>query len=495
MSTADRLLPPPCEEELSVVASERRRVEHSATVVVHSQFSRFAARAAARLMLEDGSGVRTVVVRHVAGEEDVHVLALATKHSTAMTSLVLCDLHTMDVDGVAAFARALEGHASLMSLKLMEVVHGGRGLVEAALVPASRLEMLDVGGTAIHDEGARAVAAALSAGSPPLTYLRLTEGDLGEAGALAIGDALAGNRTLTELALESNDLGGEGVAAIAAALEAGCAVRRLVLRECMRSRGGETGSRAIGRALGSNATLESLDLSLNETIGDAGAAAIALGLEANTTLTKLNLSVCRIAAAGTRALGNALRRNAALVWLDLDGNETDAGVADLAGGLAANRTLRVLTLFNAGVDLDGARALFRALERNAALERLDLAQNRDMGEDFGPALADALRANRSLTWLDLARGGLAPEGQRAVAAALDVNFTLVRLDVDESSEFAGVAVNRNRALWTLARDQRAELERAPDENVPWLIPDLVRIVAGYAGPAADAAEPWLQRRY
>jgi hypothetical protein len=86
---------------------------------------------------------------------------------------------------------------------------------------------------------------------------------------------------------------------------------------------GDQGAITLGEALKDNATLTHLDLSWNK-IGDEGASGIGKGLKANSTLTSLSLWSNEIGHAGAIGLGEGLKANATLtsLWLGWQGCNT-----------------------------------------------------------------------------------------------------------------------------------------------------------------------------
>ena len=108
---------------------------------------------------------------------------------------------------------------------------------------------------------------------------------------------------------------------------------------------------AVGGALlivdGGNTTLSTLVLSATQP-GELGGVAIAAILFDNSSLTRLDMSGqangCGIGSIGARKLAAALRRNAALTNLNVEGNGIgDAGVRAIAKALREeNRTMKAL---------------------------------------------------------------------------------------------------------------------------------------------------------
>ena len=166
---------------------------------------------------------------------------------------------------------------------------------------------------------------------------------VGDAEAGGIGALLIFGTALTQLDLHHNSIGDEGAIAIASALSRNRTVSSLLLGS---SYGGNmigpTGATALARALHSNSTLTQLHLNYNE-VGAAGATAFARALEANMTLTELNLCGNDIETEGAIALADALLRNSTLAVLEVNENEIDQeGARAFARCLRANTALTEL---------------------------------------------------------------------------------------------------------------------------------------------------------
>ncbi|EGD77569.1 hypothetical protein PTSG_08667 [Salpingoeca rosetta] len=143
--------------------------------------------------------------------------------------------------------------------------------------------------------------------------LSLSKARLGEAGALALAEALQENNTLHALDLSGADLG-------------------------------EAGGHHIAEVLKVNQALHTLNLS-ETRVGLDGAYLICLALKQNQTLHTLNLCSTLLGENGALALAGALKENRTLHTLDLDCNflSDTAGTA-IAQSLQQNKTLRALEL-------------------------------------------------------------------------------------------------------------------------------------------------------
>jgi Ran GTPase-activating protein (RanGAP) involved in mRNA processing and transport len=166
-------------------------------------------------------------------------------------------------------------------------------------------------------------------------------------------------------------------------------------------------------------------------VADAGAEALATVLAANTTLKKLSLSDNGIGLVGARALAAALDKNATLTELDLEeGNIGAEGARAVAEALGKNASLTSLNLSFSSIGTEGTRSLAAALEKNATLTKLNLYRN-DIGVEGARSLAAALIKNATLTRLDLYESDIGgAQGERLLAAALNSNRTLQELSIE-----------------------------------------------------------------
>eukprot|EP00435_Cladocopium_sp_Y103_P068765 s159_g32.t1 len=155
---------------------------------------------------------------------------------------------------------------------------------------------------------------------------------------------------------------------------------------------------ALGDGLKSNGSLQWLELE-NNSIGAAGAEAPGLG------------ACC--------ALADGLKSNGSLVWLDLNGNSIgDAGAEALADGLKSNGSLQTLWLQFNSIGDAGVQALADGLKSNGSLKELYLSSiNNSIGDAGAEALAAGLRENRSLRRLRLGKSlRVTPGGQALLEA-------------------------------------------------------------------------------
>jgi len=173
---------------------------------------------------------------------------------------------------------------------------------------------------------------------------------------------------------------------------------------------GTEGAQLIAAALGSNSSLEHLELAGNILGGHytaqgfvpdlSGVTALAEALKQNSTLTTLGLRYNKLDAEAAQHLSNALVSNQSLVELHLSNNDLDAEAAKhLSNALVSNQSLVELRLANNLLgckresgrwvsDLSGVTALAEALKQNGTLAVLDLRSNH-LGDAAKKQLQDA----------------------------------------------------------------------------------------------------------
>ncbi|POM23467.1 hypothetical protein BTM25_46200 [Actinomadura rubteroloni] len=261
----------------------------------------------------------------------------------------------------------------------------------------------------------------VAARSPHAAHLLLGTNAIGDAGALAVGAALAGGHGLRTLYLGCNRIGPDGAAALADRLGGDGTVRALWLK---RNPVGDAGARSLAAMLRRNTALRTLDL-VNTGLGVDGLRALVDALTVrDTPLERLFLGGNGLAADAVPLLA-ALVRDAGVRELYVPANHLgDAGAAALAGAVAADRPAR-LGLGGNGIGPAGAVALAGALD---GLEALDLgrpaseralgAPPNTTGDPGAAALAEALPGS-PLRRLELRHTGVTGRGAKTVLARVD----------------------------------------------------------------------------
>jgi Ran GTPase-activating protein (RanGAP) involved in mRNA processing and transport len=228
----------------------------------------------------------------------------------------------------------------------------------------STLRRLVLANCGIGPEGAKALSKALrpsEEGAPPspLRHLNVYGCGIGASGAKWLAEALRCNRTLRGLDLGFNEIGDEGAIAVARALSRGNAT----LVELSLSRNGIQldGAREIAACLALNGNLQILSLADND-FGAAGGKLLAASLRRNRHLQQLHCPGCALGEAGKDFV--AMMRESKTLWkVELHNNAMRDDTSRELAVLALQALLKGDPRFDSeedeafgDVDLDGEEA-------------------------------------------------------------------------------------------------------------------------------------------
>ena len=277
-----------------------------------------------------------------------------------------------------------------------------------------------------------------------LTHLNMSQTQVGDAEAIALGKIFQSNQTLTHLCLVDSGITHIGVEALADALRSNQALEDLDIGyNCI----GDGGAVALSQALESNRTLRCLNMGgglPRKFIGlsDRGIRAIAHALQCNSSLTYLDISGHLGSESALSALGEALQSNCSLTHLYLRGERVSltrdpffgysAAVAFSKALQSRNTQLTRLDLQCTSFSSSCAITLARALGVNGTVERLDLSFN-NIDCRGAVALAQALSTNQTLTHLELFHNKIGDTGAEAFVKFLQCNKTLMILSLKFNS--------------------------------------------------------------
>ena len=264
-------------------------------------------------------------------------------------------------------------------------------------------------------------------------------------------------------------------------------VQALKLYHCNIS---STGAVSIFTSLEHNTSLEELDLSRNSQLAEGESEAVSCAIErmlnVNRTLKVLNLADCEftsevvsyfangltqnhsmrkvilhsnnIGSAGAVSIFRSLEHNTTLEKLDLSGNsqlakgDSEAVGCAIERMLSVNRTLKVLNLYNCGLDTVVATHVFRSLEHNTTLEKLDLSRNSQLAEGeseaVGCAIERMLNVNIKLKVLKLSSCQVTDPIVKHILTGLNKNTSLVTLDMRSSKLSGSCAVSLFQQMTT-----------------------------------------------
>ena len=240
---------------------------------------------------------------------------------------------------------------------------------------------------------------------------------------------------------------------------------------------GSAGAVSIFRSLERNTSLEELDLSgsgqLVEGDSEAVGCAIERMLRVNTRLKVLKLKDCGIYSSVATHIAAGLEFGTSLEELNLSGNNKVANGNSEAVGCAIERMLRVNTrlkvlyLSCCGLDTAVATHIAAGLEHNTSLEKLDLSGNNYLAVGDSEAVGGMNLGTRSEELMmnasgnELADGDSEPVGC-AIERMLRVNTSLKALNLNECGLDTAVAIHVAAGL---AQSSLAELNIAGNYSI------------------------------
>ncbi|KEG11569.1 putative leucine-rich repeat protein (LRRP) [Trypanosoma grayi] len=309
-----------------------------------------------------------------------------------------------------------------------------------AEVPVRVVDLID---NQLGPEQTQKIASVLESSAVRDVLLRYN--DIGKEGCNALASVVNVSTKLQLLDIRGNGLSAGCVRNLIKSISMSTALTRLGLSS---NKIGEEGAALLYKGLEKNAYLTALDVSLNE-IGPKGAVSIAklLALPASP-LKSLLVYGNHLGCAGVVAIAGAMRQNRCLTELTLgNNNATDAATAELADMLRENATLEYLDLRLNTLTAVGVRNLARdGLAHNTFLLSLCLSGN-PIGSVGGDEIAKTLimHQNGGLTRLDLSSCELGPTGCMRIANLISATTTLneVNLSDNKLDDEAAVVLSRS----------------------------------------------------
>lgn len=194
-------------------------------------------------------------------------------------------------------------------------------------------------------------------------------------------------------------------------------------------------ARSLAKVMWVNTTITCLELSSNN-LNDHAGSYIARILTRNRTLKKIELDNNNLGPKSLIAFGESLKTNASLVYLSLDSNPI----------FSANND-----------DLIGVRSLSEALKANKTLTSLNLWRTGIKPQD-GELLASSLDYNKTILFLDIGHNNVQMKEMQKIANKLDINLAAF-----ESFE----RVRREEALTDAEREKRIQ-EKKDVSLIPYV---------------------------
>ncbi len=288
-------------------------------------------------------------------------------------------------EGAAAFCRSRQVRDHLLDLNMADclIEADGAAAVGAAL-RESHMTRLDLSGNLIGSYGVGAFAKCGLEGNVSLQTLVLDRNKIDDAGVVAMTSGLSFHLSLSDLSLSENAISARGAAALAEALS--CDEQRIQRLNISHNVIGKKGAFEIAAMLAGNKSLLRLDVSHNTLSGSQMDSVLVLSKEQD----------------GIAALGESLKKNRSLLWLNLSGNSLSVsatvGMKAMAGALAVNTTLCHLLLDST----DCIDVLEYGLKKNNSITSLgcevakDIASHLSRNEKNRVAFETALKKSVAL---------------------------------------------------------------------------------------------------
>ena len=252
------------------------------------------------------------------------------------------------------------------------------GMLLAHLVPImGGLTALDLSCNGLRDEGVSAVCEAVQSNNETkLASLNFKNNHIGPGGANAVAAMVAVTGALTKLSLAQNKLEEAATKAICKALEQNTTLKELDISGDWRgsNTGGSAGATHVAKMVRVNGGLTSLDLSFNE-LEDEGVSAVCKAIQSNkeTKLASLNFKYNDFGLGGANAVAALVAVTGGLtsidlsrnqlcgIWTDWEGDQhgtyTAEGITAIADALRANRSLTMANLLGKKLDAESANML------------------------------------------------------------------------------------------------------------------------------------------
>lgn len=346
-------------------------------------------------------------------EEVIERIHKAVEESKKTNKLVLEDIGEIPCDVVKeeiamkVIARQATTLPNLEELHIIgcKVKSAGFRFVAAGLKGNTKIKTVNISEAGLDDSAARDLALVLKA-NKTITTLCISGNDFTHNGIKLILTAVKDSKVLETLALDGNTLEDKGCEHIGEMLTSNTSLKALHMQNCNVH---SHGLFVIAQALKFNKTLQRLDLSQNNFGGNYGMENLGLSLKDNTSLQVLNISNNSIGDDAAAAIFMGLARNTSVVSFAMGGalveeseEKPSKSVAEMAGMIKANKTLKHLSVFSYVFRNPGLKLIANALKENNTIEELVISGN-DFDNDGAKYLLEALDVNKTLLSVHLTR--------------------------------------------------------------------------------------------
>ena len=217
--------------------------------------------------------------------------------------------------------------------------------VQAITSTLHRIVFVNMGSNHLGDEGA-ALFSAMLASSKHLKHLDLSNNSIGCEGTAHLASALTANTSLNNLILDSNPIGSEGADIILDMLTINRTLQSLNLANCEIEGNDALIAKFLTTFPSASKVFKQLEVSYN-SLGDEGISALIQALGSDTSLTTLGLAVNDINTLALQQLGAFLCQNSTLSKLSIAGYELTSdedALVDFCSCLLISEKLKVLEI-------------------------------------------------------------------------------------------------------------------------------------------------------
>ena len=290
----------------------------------------------------------------------------------------------------------------------------------------SHVSAFDISCNSISCHGAKALSRCLKY-FIHLKELNISDNHIGSQGAIIIAESFEHFAChLDKLEMRRNDIRDEGAEALADALQ--YCTKLCALDISYNNTQDSAAMVALGGAL-KHCHLQDLILSYNY-IGCDGACSIASSF--SWYLCKLHIKSCGIDVEGCKAIAKALHHCINLRELDISSNYMPQScTVELAEALKHCTKLCKLDISFNNIGCDGAKVIANSLSHCTCLEELAIS-NSSLGSDGAYFLARSFIKYESLFELDISCNGIGNEGCNAIAKALRYCIHLRELNISKN---------------------------------------------------------------
>ena len=303
--------------------------------------------------------------------------------------------------------------------------------VAAVLERNTSVTSIDISAHCVRDKEAKVIAAALKM-NHSIKHVDLSHNLIGLKGGEALAAALQVNQSVTSMNMWMNNKA--AAEAVAAVLKRNKSVTSIDVRQADMAAEGckeipDSGQFSNRIPFQAPIRLKRLAKALKrhdsnctdccfEHFNDQDVQALAEVLQVNKSISFINLQQVQMGPEGAKTVAAALRTN---FVRDIDVRSTvirDEGDRALAEALKVNKTVAFINLDSVRMGPDGAKSVAASLQGNKVIQKTILSYN-PMTDEGTEALAEALKVIESATSIDLSGTSFGcPPAIRALAAAL-----------------------------------------------------------------------------